>query len=66
MEIYEKIEIDIEYIGNEDVITTSSDHDNAYIDFDAFMDYLEEVFDDPDDSIETVNMDSLLNSDILE
>lgn len=66
MEIYEKIEIDIEYIGNEDVITTSSDHDNSYIDFDAFMDYLEEVFDDPNDSIETVNMDSLLNSDILE
>lgn len=40
MDIYEAIEIGIEYLNNEDVITTSSevdetDHDNAYVDFDV-------------------------------
>lgn len=43
MEIYEKIQIEIEYINNEDVITTSSildilfDHDNSYVDIEDIL-----------------------------
>ena len=38
MELYEKIDISIEYINDNDVITTSAsyddyDHDNAFLDF---------------------------------
>ena len=71
MDMYEKIEIEIEYIGNDDVITTSSEHDNAYLSFDDLLDFIEE-FDDTEDTSDTmdttntVNMDSLINSEILE
>lgn len=39
MEIYEKIQIEIEFMSNEDVITTSTplepvEHDNMYLGFD--------------------------------
>ena len=33
-EIYEKISIDISILETEDVITTSSEHDNGYFDWD--------------------------------
>ena len=65
MEIYEKIEIEIENIGNEDVITTSSEHDNAYIDFSELFNFMADVF-DIEEATGTVNMDSANNSDILE
>lgn len=39
-ETYEKIEIDIENVTDEDVITTSAPHDNAYPDFGDFLNEL--------------------------